>query len=164
MYRHSGSVVNKVRVKLSNVQITVCEHFPCYWVYLGDTGCVCVLLELEPVLDSPHGPKALVMRRPASSNLRGGPTCLACFGGKCEHFFEQAAAEASHSRETWSFPSSSNSEAWTSMVRRMPECPMAVCKALGPTPAWMDRAAQAIYTYSWLRNHLKPKTPHSGGR
>ena len=47
---------------------TFCEHFLCDGVHLGHTTGACVLLESEPLLDSPHGPKGLVMRRSASSN------------------------------------------------------------------------------------------------
>ena len=65
---------------------TFCEHFLCDGVHQGDTTGVWVLLESEPVLDFPHGPNALVMRRSVSSNLRGGSTFLARFGAKCEHF------------------------------------------------------------------------------
>ena len=45
-----------------------------------------MLLESEPVLDSAQGPNALVMRRSASSNLRGGSTFLGCFPWICEYF------------------------------------------------------------------------------
>ena len=42
---------------------TFCEHFLCDGVHQGDTTGVWVLLESEPVLDSPYSPNALVMRR-----------------------------------------------------------------------------------------------------
>ena len=42
---------------------TFCEHSSCDGVHQGDTTGVWVLLESEPVLDFPHGPNALVMRR-----------------------------------------------------------------------------------------------------
>ena len=42
---------------------TFSEHSLCDGVHQGDTRGVWVLLESEPVLDFPHGPNALVMRR-----------------------------------------------------------------------------------------------------
>ena len=42
---------------------TFCEHSSCDGVHRGDATGVWVLLESEPVLDFPHGPNALVMRR-----------------------------------------------------------------------------------------------------
>ena len=65
---------------------TFCEHSSCDGVHRGDTTGVWVLLESEPVLDSAHSPNALVMRRSASSNLRGGSTFLARFPWICVHF------------------------------------------------------------------------------
>ncbi len=56
---------------------TFCEHFLCDGVHLGDSRGVCVLLESEPVLDSAHGPNALVMRRSGVQIPEAAPFSLA---------------------------------------------------------------------------------------
>ena len=55
---------------------------PCDGVHLGDARCVWVLLESEPILDSPHGPNALSIRR-SGARTPQSVLCLARSQGRC---------------------------------------------------------------------------------
>ena len=73
-----------------------------------------MLLESDPVLDSPHGPNALVMRRSGVRIFEATPRFWLVFRGYgyiLGTFFEKVSLAASDSREPWSSLSSSNSEA-----------------------------------------------------
>ena len=60
---------------------TFCEHSLCDGVHQGDTTGVWVLLESEPVLDFPHGPNALVMRRSGVRISEAAPCFWLVFSG-----------------------------------------------------------------------------------
>jgi len=70
-----------VPTKRGNLKVrTFCEHPLCDGVHQGGTRCVCVLLESEPILDSPHGPNALVMRRSGVRISEAAPRFWLVFG------------------------------------------------------------------------------------